>query len=206
MIEASAMRRPSSPCTRSSGSTTASASSAGPILQVPTGWKIVVPMSPAAFANSSSLWSSGPGRYSSGWKRRRAFGRHDAAGQPDRIDRHPPVLFGAEVVELDRGVGARLRAPDPDMSAAGRAQVAHRGGEGREGMQRLAELVQAQGLDVILQIGRVEAGIAPGETAELGGCGGHRPAPEQGIFPGHAGAAEQCPRARSLSVSVFLTL
>ncbi len=37
-MEASAMRRPSSPRTRNAGSTTAEASSGAPILQVPAGW------------------------------------------------------------------------------------------------------------------------------------------------------------------------
>src|SRR4051812_33085158 len=91
-------------------------------------------------------------------------------------------------------MGARLRALDPDKSAAGRTQVAHRGREGGERMQRLPELVQAQGLDVIFEIGGVVAGVASGEAAELGRGRGHRPAPEKCIFPGHAGAPEQAAR------------
>ncbi len=66
MIEASITRRPATPCTRSAQSTTAAGSAAGPILAVPTGWKIVVPMSPAARASASSLWDCGPGRNSRG--------------------------------------------------------------------------------------------------------------------------------------------
>ena len=49
MTEASTTVSPSSPSTRSRSSTTAAGSSARPIFAVPTGWKIVVPMSPAAF-------------------------------------------------------------------------------------------------------------------------------------------------------------
>ena len=64
MMEASATRRPARPRTFRRGSTTAVSSL--PILQVPTGWKMVVEMSPAAFASSSSLWKSRPGRNSSG--------------------------------------------------------------------------------------------------------------------------------------------
>ena len=37
--------------------------------QVPTGWKMVVPMSPASRARSSSLWNCTPGFTSRGWKR-----------------------------------------------------------------------------------------------------------------------------------------
>ena len=37
-----------------------------PIFVVPTGWKIVVAMSPAATARSASDWICGPGKNSSG--------------------------------------------------------------------------------------------------------------------------------------------
>ena len=49
--------------TRSRSSTTAIGSDGRPILAVPTGWKIVVPMSPAALASeASSSPTAGPGR------------------------------------------------------------------------------------------------------------------------------------------------
>ena len=51
---------PSSPNTRSRSSTTASGSLSRPIFAVPTGWKIVVPTSPAALAR---LASSSPHRF-----------------------------------------------------------------------------------------------------------------------------------------------
>ncbi len=66
MTDASTTRRPSMPRTRSCASTTAPASSARPMRQVPTGWKMVVPISPAARASASSVWNAAPGRYSSG--------------------------------------------------------------------------------------------------------------------------------------------
>ncbi len=53
MIEASATRSPASPRSRSRASTTAIGSS--PIRQVLTGWKIVVPIWPAACSSSSSV-------------------------------------------------------------------------------------------------------------------------------------------------------
>ena len=67
ITEASITRKPETPRTRSSGSTT-DASSA-PIRAVPTGWKMVVAMSPAARARSASLSIATPGLNSSGWKR-----------------------------------------------------------------------------------------------------------------------------------------
>ncbi len=64
ITEASTTRRPEIPWTRSRSSTTAMSSL--PILAVPTGWKMVVAMSPAARASSSSLAICGPGLNSSG--------------------------------------------------------------------------------------------------------------------------------------------
>ena len=80
MIEASTTRKPAMPWTRSRASTTARSSF--PILQVPTGWKIVVPISPAARANSASVCTEGPGRNSSGAKRASA-----GAAQMRRVSR-----------------------------------------------------------------------------------------------------------------------
>ncbi len=63
---ASTTRSASTPCTRRRASTTAIGSAAGPIFAVPTGWKIVVPMSPASVARSASLSNCGPGLSSRG--------------------------------------------------------------------------------------------------------------------------------------------
>jgi hypothetical protein len=82
MIEASTTRSPSSPRTRSRSSTTAISS--WPILQVLTGWKIVVPISPAACASSSSVVRCAPGFSSSGSKRASA-----GAAETRRANRSP---------------------------------------------------------------------------------------------------------------------
>src|SRR4029077_3043975 len=63
MIEQSTTRSPPIPCTRNCASVTAMASA--PILQVPTGWKIVAPYSRAKPRISSSVPTDAPGRYSS---------------------------------------------------------------------------------------------------------------------------------------------
>ena len=55
------------PRTRIWLSSTAMGSWSCPILVVPTGWKMVVAMSPASRARSSSVWYWVPGFHSSGW-------------------------------------------------------------------------------------------------------------------------------------------
>ena len=64
MIDASTTRSPSRPLRRRSGATTAPSST--PMRQVPTGWKMVVAMSPIPRSRSSSVLTCGPGRISSG--------------------------------------------------------------------------------------------------------------------------------------------
>lgn len=65
----------------------------------------------------------------------------DAPGQPHRLHRHLPVAGRGEVVGPDRGRLLRVRGFERDPPPALRPEVAGRGGEGREGMQRLAEPV-----------------------------------------------------------------
>ncbi len=55
ITDASTIRSPAMPRTRNRLSTTARSSSARPIRQVPTGWKIVVPTAPAASISSASV-------------------------------------------------------------------------------------------------------------------------------------------------------
>ena len=67
ITEASITRIRSRPNTRSRSSTTAIGSVSRPIFAVPTGWKIVVPTSPAALTRlASSSPTDSPGRYSTG--------------------------------------------------------------------------------------------------------------------------------------------
>ena len=84
ITEASATLSPSTPITDSRLSTTASGSSRRPIRAVPTGWKIVVPISPATRASSSSPARCAPGLYSSG--RYRAIAGCSITRRAQRID------------------------------------------------------------------------------------------------------------------------
>jgi hypothetical protein len=91
---ASAMRRPGHAAHAQLASTTAIGSSAGPSSQVPTGWKMVVPMSPASRASSSSVWNCTPGFTSRGLVLRQRRLRDDAPRQPQRLGGDLAVFVG----------------------------------------------------------------------------------------------------------------
>jgi len=57
-----------------------------------------------------------------------------------------------------------------DRAATGGAQVADADGDGRKGVQVVAELVQGQGLDVELQVGGLEVRRGIGKGPELEGA------------------------------------
>ena len=67
ITDASITRNPAIPRKRKRPSNTAIGSLSGPILTVPTGWKMVEATAPAPIARSSSLTRWAPGRYSCGW-------------------------------------------------------------------------------------------------------------------------------------------
>ncbi|MCY1306547.1 hypothetical protein D9M70_564120 [compost metagenome] len=69
-------------------------------------------------------------------------GLDDTPGKANGIGGDAQVLGVAEVVWVDQRCAVHVAAADIDTPAAGRAQVAHRGGEGRKVMQRLAETLQ----------------------------------------------------------------
>ena len=89
MTEASTIRRPGTPWTRSSASTTAAGSD--PMRQVPTGWKMVVAMSPIA---GQEIGVRGQGRTGQQLLRGVAAersGAGEAAGLAHRDERDRPV-------------------------------------------------------------------------------------------------------------------
>src|SRR5665213_234701 len=96
-----------------------------------------------------------------------------------------------QMVRPDRRTGIRIGAVDAVLAAALGPQVGDRGGEGRERVAGIAELVEAQRLHVIFEIRRLARRIALGETSELRRRHGQRAALHQEILQAHADAADQ---------------
>jgi len=71
-----------------------------------------------------------------------------------------------------------------------RPQIADRHGDCRVGMERIAELVGAERLDVVFEIGRRRGFAAAREDAELARRHRQRPAPHDGILHRHSQLAE----------------
>ena len=67
------------------------------------------------------------------------------------------------------------------MATAGRAHVGDTGGEGRERLERFAELRQRQRLHVVLDVGGLAGRVGAREAAELRRRHGHRPTAAKGI-------------------------
>ena len=174
--------------------TTAPASSAGPILQVPTGWKMVVAMSPAAFASASSPSTSGPRLELLGLVagQRRLGG--DPAGQADRVGGDPAVGLRGQVVRPDRRRVEGFGAPQVDPPPALRPQIADAGGEGGEGVQarRPAARSRAAGYGIPGSASGGGGGARDGRTGRTRPAGsapwsGDRG--EQGVLHAHSGLA-----------------
>ena len=151
IIDASITLRPSTPLTRRRSSTTAIGSL--PILHVPTGWKIVVPArlppAPAPHRSRSQVPAETLRARIS-----RAPGGHDAPRISHRIDCDRAIFRRAKVIQLDLGIGRRIRRHDAHPSARQRAQIAHARRDRGERVQRIAELVERERLDVPFDIGR----------------------------------------------------
>ena len=144
MIEASATRRPARPRTRSRGSTTASGRRPGPSGRCRRGGRWSCRCRRPPRASSASVCMVGAGQVLLGREAAPAPGRRRCGGsggwrRPRRAGprRSPGSSAGSRAARSGRRSSSRTRA------AAGRPQVADRGGEGRERVQRLAELVEA---------------------------------------------------------------
>src|SRR5271170_5115304 len=93
--------------------------------------------------------------------------RNDMAGQADRLDRYAAVLVGSQIVGLDGGRRRRIARAQPNVTTARRPQVGNAGRESRKFVQRLAEAVERERLDVVLEIGAFLVGIGAREQAKL---------------------------------------
>ncbi len=117
-------------------STTASGSAAGPILQVPAGWKIVPPLLFANSSRSSSVTASGPGRYSPatyGCERARCG---KPPREPNACDDRRPVVRCRQVVWLHRRRRQRIGRLQADETARLGPQLTHRHRESGERVHR----------------------------------------------------------------------
>src|SRR3954471_1004734 len=116
---------------------------------------------------------------------RERSGCHDAPRESHAGHRHAPVLLGRKVVEPDLGVVQRVAGPDPDKPSGGGAQVAHARRDPREGMQRIAELVERERLHVPLDVRRGQGWVAFRKGARLRRRHGERTGAEEEIFECH---------------------
>ena len=92
------------------------------------------------------------------------------------------VQRGGEVVRLDGRVGVGVGMLDADAASALRAELAHRRRERREAVQALARFVGAQGLEMELDVGRLQLRAGAGEGVDLARAHAHRPAAPQDVL------------------------
>jgi hypothetical protein len=95
---------------------------------------------------------------------------NDLAGQAQAVGGDFAVFVSAEVVGRNGRRVLEAGRSDLHRAAAGGVQVADAGGEGRKRVQRLAEGIQAQRLDVIFDVGVGPVRRAAREGAELLGA------------------------------------
>ena len=108
--------------------------------------------------------------------------RADPPGQADRIGRHPPILGGREIVRPNGGRDPCVRGRGVHTAARLRCQVADTGSKGGIRVQRCPETIEAQGLNVVLQVDRGTIRVGTGETPQLTGRHRHGTATEQQVL------------------------
>ena len=123
--------------------------------------------------------------------------RRDPAGEPQGVGGDLPVFGRRQVARVDRRVRAGIGTLYAHVAATRRAEVAHRGGDRRERVQRIAELVERERLDVILDVrGRLRR-VALREAAELARRHGERTGAAERVLEPHRRLA---PEARGTLV------
>ena len=123
------------------------------------------------------------------WRQRRLC--DNAPGEPDGADGDAAILVGRQIIRLDRWRGLRIARAQPHLPAARRLDVGNTGGERGKLVQRLAEAIERQRLNMILQIRPRPIGIGSGEQPKLRRRHGQRAAPKQRIFEQHAGKPQR---------------
>ena len=109
----------------------------------------------------------------------------DFTGQLNRLGGDHAVGFGRQIVGPDGRLIAGIGRVDMHRSPAFRPKVADRGGKGRKIVQRVAKFIQAQGLDVELDIRGFLRLVRLGESSQLAGRHGQRTRLEQQILQPH---------------------
>ncbi len=115
----------------------------------------------------------------------------DLAREPDRIGGDAAVLLLAEVIGLYPRLRARIGARGVHEASARGPQIADAERDRGEVVQRIAELVERERLDMELYIGRRIIWRGFGEHAELRRRHGQGPAPVDGVIEPHQRALEQ---------------
>ncbi len=190
------MRRPLSPRSLRRGSTTAASS--GPMRQVPTGWKMVVPSIAGGLAQLGIRLDGGAGAILSGW-----CGAKACVSSTMRRSRRM-ASDGDGLVGLGRrdslgwmaGRLGWIGRAQADGTAALRPEVAGGGGEGVEAVERRAEAVEAQ------RAARGTAGSAWRSAGDervkppiCDGGHGHRATAGEAVLQRHAGLADEAVEA-----------
>ena len=116
---------------------------------------------------------------------------HQAADVAERCHSHGPVSLGRQIVRPDLRSRLRIGRLHVDGAAAFRSEIADRNRDRGEAMQRLAQPVSAQRLDMVFEIGRLQAWVASGEDTELARRHRQRSAATDSVFDAHGRTAEQ---------------
>ena len=181
----STTRSPPTPCTRSSGSTTASESLVRPH---PAGARRVEDRRALVAREREQIVVGRRGRARqvlAGDVRRERARRREPAREPDAGDDRRAVMIGRQVARLHRRRRQRVRRLDAHEAARLRPQLAHRQREARKRVDRRARHVGGQRREVELDVGPRERGIGAREHPALVDADRHRSGAGQDVARAH---------------------